>query len=97
MQLKQIFIKRNLSTSVGTFSSYDLAIAEDVSQHPKFNFSLPIVLFIHGVSQSPYTQQSQDLVQAYITNGRYNILLMNWEQAASGFLGDIVSRVDSVI
>lgn len=54
------------------------------------------MIFIHGWNQSPSSKGSQIILNAYIVNGNYNILMLDWSDAASGIYANVQSRVDEV-
>lgn len=54
------------------------------------------MIFIHGWNQSPSSTGSQAILNAYIINGNYNILMLDWSDAASGIYAAVQSRVNEV-
>lgn len=48
------------------------------------------MIFFHGWQQSPDTTPSQTLINAYIANGTFNILALDWREAASNLILDVV-------
>lgn len=78
------------------YTSHDLTIAENVANDPSFNLTRTTMIYIHGWHQSPSSPCSQIVINAYINNGRYNILVLDWSQAASGAFAAVQFRVDEV-
>lgn len=73
-----------------------MAVAENVAKDPRFNLKRITVIFIHGWNQSPSSPATKVVLDAYIKNGRYNILAVDWSQAADGPYFTVRSRVDEV-
>lgn len=72
-------------------------MAENIVDHPYFDHTKPTVIFIHGWLQSPNLPAVQMLIEAYIDNGNYNLLILDWSQAArSGIITSIMSKVPEV-
>lgn len=63
----------------------------------RFDLTRTTVIFIHGWTRSPTSPGSQAVLDAYITNGNYNILSLDWSDAASsGSFAVVQSKVDEV-
>ncbi|KAG4068572.1 hypothetical protein HA402_004913 [Bradysia odoriphaga] len=81
--------------TISDFVSFNLTTAENVANDPHFNILRKSVIFFHGWQQSPDSPASQILLNAYLANGTYNILALDWREAASSvFLDLVVQRVE---
>lgn len=75
------------------FLTYNLDTAAD---ELTFTSAKTIVLFIHGWLQSPQKPAVQTLIESYISNDKFIILILDWSQAASSDLVTVSSRVQGV-
>lgn len=94
--LRPLSLTKHFRDTIGAYTSHDLTIAENVVNNPGFDLTRTTMIYIHGWNQSPYSPGSQEIVNAYISNGRYNILVLDWSQAASGAITTVMFRVDEV-
>lgn len=68
-----------------TYTVYQQANAVEILQNPRFNSSLPTVLYIHGLNESPTEISVQIVINAYLTRRGYNVILLNWQTLADQF------------
>lgn len=87
-----MFLRPTLSYVV----SYDLATAENVANNAQFNHTRTTMIFIHGWLQSPTLPYSQAILNAYITNGTFNILALDWSYAAADTFENARNKVEPV-
>lgn len=87
-----------LSPTLNDFISYDLTTAHNVADSAQYNPSQTTVIFVHGWNQSPSSASSyQGLLNAFVNNGTFNVMALDWSQAASGVIIDFaVARTDTV-
>ncbi|KAG4068474.1 hypothetical protein HA402_004815 [Bradysia odoriphaga] len=84
-----------LMPTVDDYVTYDLTAAENVVDDPHFKFIRRNVIFIHGWQQSPDSPASQTLFNAYLVNGSFNILALDWSETASNiFLDQVAHKVE---
>lgn len=69
---------------------YDMTTAHNVADHPQFNITRTNMFYIHGWRQSTESRASQVLLNAYLTNGAFNIFTVDWNEAASNNRYDLV-------
>lgn len=79
-------------STVNDFVSFNLTTAESVADHPKFNSKRQSMIFIHGWLQSPDSPVSEILLKAYLENGTFNILALDWSKASSHLILDVVAQ-----
>ncbi|XP_037030961.1 lipase member H-A-like [Bradysia coprophila] len=76
--------------TVADYVSYDLAIAQNVADHSQFNVTRTNMIYIHGWRQSPESKTTQVLLNAYLTNGTFNIFALDWRETAANDRYDVV-------
>ncbi|KAJ6636180.1 hypothetical protein Bhyg_14768 [Pseudolycoriella hygida] len=80
--------------TVNHYTMHDLTAAENVVTDTGFDLNRTTIIYIHGWNQSFSSKSSRAIVNAYITNGQYNILVLDWSTASSGIFPLVESRVD---
>lgn len=81
---------------MATYVSHDLTTAENVANDPTFDLTRTTMIFFHGWITSPTTPDNAVLLNAYIANGTYNILALDWSDAAADTLGNARDKVEPV-
>ncbi|KAJ6636163.1 Pancreatic lipase-related protein 2 [Pseudolycoriella hygida] len=90
-------IKFYNGATINTHTSHDLTTAENVADDAGFNLTRTTMIFVHGYNESPDTATSATLINAYLTNGQYNILAFDWRNGAAGTLIDVANRIDGSV
>lgn len=70
--------------------------AANILRDPSFNALWPTVLYIHGLNESPMEISVQVVINAYLSRGGYNTLLLNWQTLADAFYPISVANVARV-
>lgn len=71
--------------------SYDLDKAAEVMGHPSFNTTKKLVLYSHGFVEDVEFETTRTIVDAYIQNGNYNILVIDWRDLAFNIIYPLVA------
>lgn len=61
-----------------------LRTATNILIHPKFDTSKKTVLYCHGYMETLDSESTHVIVNAYIKNGEYNILVLDWSELSNG-------------
>lgn len=69
---------------------------EQISNHSKFDVNKPVTFFLHGYNNTQRTPAVRKIVEAYITYGRHNLIVLDWAVAASGSYLTAYSNVQTV-
>lgn len=69
---------------------------ERISKHPKFDDNKPVTIFLHGYTNNQRTPAVRKIVEAYITYGGHNLIVLDWASAAAGTYLDAFSNVGPV-
>lgn len=75
---------------------YDLDKAAAVLAHPSFNATEPIMLYSHGYVENAESPSVRAIVEAYIENGNYNILIIDWRKLSFGIYPVVASDLKEV-
>ncbi|KAJ6642191.1 Phospholipase A1 [Pseudolycoriella hygida] len=92
-QNAKIYFYFQNSNGVTSNVVYDLDNAVSVNSHPKYDSTKPTMLYSHGYIESVESDTVQAIVKAYITNGRYNILAVDWRQLAAGIYPIVAAQL----
>ncbi|XP_061398701.1 inactive pancreatic lipase-related protein 1, partial [Musca vetustissima] len=74
-------IKFMLYTRKNPFKAQNLYLSDDKRlRKSNFNFNHPLVIYLHGFSESAISerQSSQEMKDAFLKNGTYNVILIDW-------------------
>lgn len=77
-------------------SVYHLNNALNILRNPSFNGNLPTVLYIHGHNEPASGGSVEVIVNAYLTRGGYNVIVLNWLGVAKNPYPIAVSKVPKV-
>lgn len=65
-------------------------------QNQHFRMDFPTVLYIHGYTESTQVESVRTVTNAYLTNGGYNTLVLDWGPLAGGLYTTAFRNVDIV-
>ncbi|XP_013100122.2 pancreatic lipase-related protein 2 isoform X2 [Stomoxys calcitrans] len=74
-------IKFMLYTRKNPFKAQNLYLSDDKRlRKSNFNFNYPLVIYLHGFSESATgeRQSSQEIKDAFLKTGNYNVILIDW-------------------
>nr|XP_034835713.1 pancreatic triacylglycerol lipase-like [Maniola hyperantus] len=74
----------DFTDSVRNHSYYRIQDAVSLLSDPTFERQKPTVIYVHGYVEVTSDESGATLVQAYITNGGFNILFLDWSNLAFG-------------
>lgn len=67
--------------------------ATQIFDNKNFDANRPTMLYISGWIQSPDTETSQQLIQAYLKRGDYNVLVLDWGDYSVGLYSAVLIRM----
>lgn len=67
-----------------------------ISKHQKFDDNKPVTLFLHGYKNNQQTPAVKKVVEAYISNGEHNLIVLDWADATAGTYVDAYKNVEPV-
>lgn len=70
--------------------------AVSVISHPSFDPTKQIMLYSHGYIESAESDTVKAIVNAYISNGNYNILVVDWRELAKGLYVSVTTKLGTV-
>lgn len=62
-----------------TTQYYKLQNFQEILKHKKFDADKVLVLYFYGFLQTPYQSSVREIVDAYVENGNFNFVLVNYE------------------
>jgi hypothetical protein len=63
-----------------------LATASDILQDPNYNGTKKTVLYFHGYTEKLTDDNLKFIINAFITRGTHNLLILDWVELANGNL-----------
>lgn len=76
---------------------YDFSQSNQIVKNPKFDSNRKTVLYIHGYIESLTSSTTQMIINAYIKQANYNILVLDWSTLAGGSYPNAVENLREVI
>lgn len=56
---------------------------KSITENPKFDANKPTTMFLHGYHTNQSSSAVVEIVNAYITYGGHNLIVLDWAKAAS--------------
>lgn len=79
------------SNTYDSHISYDLDKAAAIMHHPSFNMTKKLMLYSHGFIEYVESNTVRAIVDAYIKNGNYNILIIDWRDLSFNLIYPVVA------
>lgn len=76
---------------------YDFSQSIEIVKNSKFDSNRKTVLYIHGYVESLASSTTQMIINAYIKQANYNILMLDWSTLAGGSYPSAVGNSSEVI
>lgn len=70
---QSLIYRRNFQTK-----SYDVDNLETIVENPNFDRQKPTVIYSYGFTQTVYQPSVREIVDAYLENGEFNFVLVNY-------------------
>lgn len=86
-----VFVTSSTSQEV-----YGLSKLADIPKNTKFVASRKTVLYIHGYIESLATSTTRTIINAYIQEVSYNLLVLDWSALAGGSYPSAVANCSEV-
>lgn len=83
-------------TSSTSQEAFGLSQLGDIPKNTKFDLNRKTALYIHGYVESLATSTTQSIINAYIQEVSYNLLVLDWSALAGGSYPSAVANCSEV-